>query len=62
MKTKNFEVPKMMVLKLDAENIIQTSPGCWESFDCKECYNEAAVCSSFTCTGLVCPCLGALHI
>ena len=62
MKTKSFEAPKMMVLRLDSEDIIRTSGGCWESYDCQKCYAEAAVCDKYDCTGLVCSCLGSLHI
>lgn len=62
MKTKRFEEPKMALVRLDGENVIRTSSGCYESFDCQDCYMEAGVCTKYNCTGLKCPCLGALHI
>lgn len=58
---REFKTPVMVIRKLDKEEIIRAS-GCWESFDCTACYADAAVCDNYTCTGLVCDCLGALHI
>ena len=58
---KQFEAPRMDIQYLDSEEIIRTS-GCWESFDCEVCYNDAVACDDYTCTGLVCTCLGSLHI
>lgn len=59
---KRFEMPKMNIQRLEAEDVMRTS-GCWESFDCQECYGLAVVCDGvYNCSGLVCPCLGALNI
>lgn len=60
-KMKEFKEPKMLIQKLEREEFIMTS-GCWEAFDCKKCYNDAVICGEYECTGLVCNCLGALHI
>lgn len=58
---KKFGMPIMTIQKLEPEKIMTTS-NCWESFDCKECYCMGVQCESgYECTGLVCPCLSALH-
>ena len=58
---KQFDTPEMTIQRLEAEEIVRTS-GCWESYDCEKCYDDAVVCGgTYTCTGLVCGCLGALH-
>lgn len=60
---RKFNKPVMAVKKLETEEIIRTSQGCWESFDCKNCYAEIVKCpSGFNCVELDCSCLGALNI
>lgn len=59
---KKFTRPMMVVQKLMEERII-TESKCWESFDCEKCYGDVVICDgAFECTGLVCSCLGTLHI
>ena len=55
---KRFDVPVMKIQKLESEEIMRTSTGCFESFACKECYCGIVQCGgSYECSGLVCPSL-----
>ena len=59
---KKFMAPVMTVQRLEIEEIV-TQSGCWEAYDCEECYNDAVICGpGYNCSGLVCGCLGSLHI
>lgn len=59
---KKFKKPSITVIQLESE-LITESANCWEEFDCQKCYETANICSSgVSCDGLICPCLGSLHI
>lgn len=52
---KKFRQPAISVLKLEDENIISTSPGCFESFACEDCYCTIVTCQgTYDCDGLKC--------
>ena len=57
-KMKKFGAPELNVQKLDAEEIISTSPVCFEINACVDCYCTSVDCDDvFECGSLVCPTL-----
>ena len=51
---KKFEMPTMSIQRLEPEDIIRTS-GCFEAYDCLECYCAAVTCEGdYSCTGFKC--------
>lgn len=52
---RNFKAPYMNIQRLEKEEVLVTSTGCFEAFACTECYCSAVQCpNGYTCTGLVC--------
>ena len=55
---KKFSVPTMTIQKLEDEDVMRTSGGCFEINACVDCYCGIVTCEgTYGCDGLQCPTL-----